>query len=136
MSNPTTTAKFELLRDLLDLSRAQHGALEADDLDRFEALMLERTEILQDLGLLDSDGAPLPPNVLEFPVPLEIARDDALALDSLIQGILEQDQRNEQLLSEHMAVIRAELPRLAGGQRATSAYRMNERPSTFIDRVS
>ena len=39
MTTPYAATRFALLRDLFDLARAQRRALEADNLERFEALL-------------------------------------------------------------------------------------------------
>lgn len=136
MPDLAAAAKFEMLQDVLALARQQHAALEHDDFDHFDALLEERESLLQRLEALDARGT-MPSNVVPFPIPAHVAADDAVAVDAMIRGILDQDRRNEALLAARMNEIRKELPALAAGQRAANAYRVAPAPGmAFIDRVS
>jgi len=130
------SAKFDILREVLDLARAQETALEANAFEDFDEMLQQRELLLQRLGILDAHGNALPENVIEFPIPADVAADDARALDAMIKGILEQDRRNESLLAQRMQAIRASLPDLTTSQRASVAYRSMETRPSFIDRAS
>jgi hypothetical protein len=122
-----------LLEKLLTLAQAQQTAIEADDLDRFEAIMVERASVLQALELIDAEGSP---KALDVVLVAGIPSEDAPTIEALARKVLAQDRENERLMAEQMASVRTELPQLSEGQRAAAAYRVTERPSTFIDRVS
>ncbi len=139
MVDRTATAKFALLRQIYDLAREQHEALERDSLDRFQQLLDEREELISRVHVMDSeDGvvSELPANVVAFPRPSGAAAEDELALDTLIRGILEHDRDNEAMLAAKMDEIRRTLPELAAGRRATAGYRVDRDLSAFIDRSS
>ena len=67
MVDRAAAAKFELLRGIYDLARAQREALERDDLSRFDALLDEREVLIGRLGRLVTDPTELPANVVPFP---------------------------------------------------------------------
>jgi hypothetical protein len=131
-------AKFTLLRELFEMARAQRAHLEADRLDLVLDLMDQRDELVQQLEDLFAQGD-VPANVIAFPsqAASDWSQQDQLALDTLIRGILEHDQQNERLLTERLAEIREELPRLERGRRANNGYRVPVASGArFIDRVS
>lgn len=138
MPDRTTTARFQILREIFDLARAQREHLEADRLESVLELMDERDALMVQLERLLAEGAELPDNVIAFPsaATSEWAEQDELALDTLIRGILEHDQQNEQILAEKMDAVRHELPRLQQGRRAHAGYRVQRDGGTYIDRVS
>lgn len=138
MTIATDTSRFVLLRALFDLAREQRHALEARSVERFEALLDDREELLQRLQALtlDAAGAALPANVIPFPGVIPIEAEDALALDTLICGILEHDRHNEQLLHTMLGEVAAEVPALEDGRRSAAGYGTNVSDARFIDLVS
>ncbi len=137
MGRPLAAQQFDLLREIFDLARAQRGCIARDELDRLAALMDERDVLIARLQRLAAEEAALPENVVAFRASPDHAEQDALALDTVIRGILEHDRENEALLAEKMQAIREELPQLLRGQRAQSGYRSPEgRPGSFMNRVS
>ncbi|MEZ4502238.1 MAG: hypothetical protein R3C39_06410 [Dehalococcoidia bacterium] len=109
--------QIELLREVLDLARSQREALSREDLDAFDAATSRREALL---SATDTDAA----------------SDDDGALEALAEQILQLDRANEATLANLMVSIRDEMPALAKGAQANAAYRLSERPSTFINRVS
>ena len=137
MVRPLAAQQFDVLREIFDLSRAQRGCIERNELDRLAALMDERDELMERLQQLVTEEAALPPNVVAFRASGDQAHQDTLALDTVIRGILEHDRSNEALLAEKMQAIRDELPQLRRGQRAHAGYRAIEgSPASFMNRVS
>ena len=57
MTTATGTTRFSLLRALFDLAREQRRALEAVDLERFDALLGERETLLTELQAMTLDAA-------------------------------------------------------------------------------
>jgi hypothetical protein len=78
----------------------------------------------------------MPGNVIPFPGALPSETDDALALDTLIRGILEHDRQNERLLTDMLEAVRAELPTLERGRQTAARYGLEVPRSGLIDRVS
>ncbi len=110
MTDPQTLAKFELLRRLLELSRAGHEVLEQDSLTHFREILDERDQLIAKLEALvgteaDADDGP-PPNVVAFPGAVTDSEEDAIALDAVLRGILDQDRANEELLHARMEALR------------------------------
>lgn len=138
MPDRTAAARFQILREIFDLARAQREHLEGDRLDLVLELMDERDQLMIQLEQLLAEGIEMPANVIAFPsaATSEWAEQDELALDTLIRGILEHDQQNEQMLAEKMDVIRRELPRLKRGRQAHAGYRSQGEGGRYIDRVS
>jgi hypothetical protein len=134
----TDTTRFVLLRALFDLAREQRHALEARAIERFEALLDDREELLQRIQALtlDAAGEALPANVIPFPGAIPIEAEDALALDTLINGILEHDRHNERLLNALLGEVAAELPALEDGRRGAASYGTTVSDARFIDLVS
>jgi len=129
--------QFELLREIFDLARAQRASLERDDIDQVLGLMGERESIIERLARLAEDLAETPENVVSFPGSEDYARQDAIALDTVIRGILEHDRQNEQMLFEKMNALREELPRIQLGRRMASAYRpSSSEPGAMMTRSS
>ncbi|MCA9855985.1 MAG: hypothetical protein KC458_01770, partial [Dehalococcoidia bacterium] len=110
MAKSLASMQFELLREVFDLARAQRASLERDDLDEVLSLMGEREVIIERLARLAEEAAETPENVLSFPGSEEHARQDQLALDTVIRGILEHDRQNEAMLFDKIQQIREELP--------------------------
>ena len=139
MDNADAAARFRLLRDILDLTRAQQSALEEASIDRFEQLLGERAVLIDQLSVLtgEADAADaLPPNVIAFPGRERGTGEDDLALDTVLSGILYHDRRNQQLLEAMLEEIRRELPTVGAGQQAANGYRLRQETPRFIDRVS
>lgn len=138
MTIATDTTRFVLLRALFDLAREQRHALEARAVERFEALLDDREDLLQRLQALtlDAAGEALPANVIPFPGAIPIEAEDALALDTLINGILEHDRHNERLLRSMLGEVAAELPALEDGRRGAAGYATAVSDARFIDVVS
>lgn len=137
MVDRAAAAKFELLRGIYDLARAQREALERDDLARFDALLEERETLIRRLGHLAGDASELPPNVVPFPrADANAVEDDALALDTVIQGILDYDHHNEQLLFAQRMELLESFPQLQAARRSARGYRPPGQPPRFIDRAS
>ncbi|TAJ19697.1 MAG: flagellar protein FliT [Dehalococcoidia bacterium] len=128
--------QFELLREIFDLARAQRASLEADDIDRVMDLMSERETLLERLTRLAEAHAEFPENVVVFPRAVDVMQQDAIALDTVIRGILEHDRQNEALLQEKMAQIREELPRVRQAFRAANAYRSPDVAPAYVNRQS
>jgi len=128
--------QFELLREVFDLARAQRASLERDDLDAVLELMGEREAIIERLARLAEAAAETPENVVAFPGAVDHAHQDALALDTVIRGILEHDRQNEAMLFDKIQQIREELPRLARGRRLASAYRSTSESGSLMSRSS
>ena len=136
MVDRAAAAKFDTLRRLFDLARSQRNALEQDQIERFAELLDERETLLRHLGALVEDAAAMPDNVIAFPGTPAAADEDALALETVLKGILELDRNNEALLQEKMTDIQRALPAITQGQRAAAGYRIDRTPSSFIDRIS
>jgi hypothetical protein len=128
--------QFELLREVFDLARAQRASLERDDIDHVLELMGEREAIIERLAHLVEAYAEMPENVVTFPGSEDHLRQDAIALDTVIRGILEHDRENEAMLFERLQQIRAELPRLQQGRRVASAYRPASMHGSSVSRTS
>ena len=136
MVDRAAAAKFDTLRRLFDLARSQRNALEQDQIERFAELLDERETLLRHLGALVEDAAAMPDNVIAFPGTPAATDEDALALETVLKGILELDRNNEALLQEKMTDIQRALPAITQGQRAAAGYRIDRTPSSFIDRIS
>lgn len=138
MTTAPTASRFALLRALFDLAREQRQALEADAIERFEALLDDREVLLGQLQALTlaASGEALPANVIPFPGAIPIDAEDALALDTLIRGILEHDRQNEALLGTMLGQVGADIPALEDGRRGAAGYATNVPDSRFIDLVS
>jgi hypothetical protein len=132
------TARFQILREVFDLARAQRAHLEADRMEVVLDLMDQRDALMARLEQLLVEHAEVPDNVIAFPSAATAvwAEQDELALDTLIRGILEHDQQNEHILAEKMDAVRGELPRLQDGLRAHAGYRRQMDGGALIDRVS
>ena len=133
--------KFELLTAVFERSKAQRTALESDDLATFLALLDERDELLAQLQQLADETPELPDNVVALPSELNdrTRHDDRLALDTLIRGIVQQDEGNEAMLSSRLEQLAGEVPTLRHGRGAAAAYRVQtepQEPQGYIDRVS
>lgn len=128
--------QFELLREIFDLARAQRASLESDDIDRVVDLMAEREVLLNRLTRLAEEHAEFPENVVAFPRVVDSTQQDAMALDTVIRGILEHDRQNEALLQEKMAQVREELPRIRRAFRAATAYRPADVAPAYLNRRS
>lgn len=127
-------ARFALLRQLFELAREQRQALDTDDLVRFEAILDERQALIDQLTEIDDGEDSLPGNVVAFPGAEVNEMEDDLALDTVIRGILEQDQRNAALLAARMDRIREQLPALAVGGQSAGAYRVPVGATHIFDR--
>ena len=136
MAKSVASMQFELLREVFDLARAQRASLERDDLDAVLDLMGEREAIIERLARLAETAAETPENVVAFPGAVDHAQQDALALDTVIRGILEHDRQNEVMLFDKIQQIREELPRLARGRRVASAYRPTSESGSLMSRSS
>lgn len=137
MAKSMAALQFELLREVFDLARAQRALLERDDIDAVLDLMGEREAIIERLAGLAEQAAETPENVLAFPGAEDHARQDALALDTVIRGILEHDRQNEAMLYEKVQQLREELPRLRQGRRMAGAYRASSSlPGAYVSRSS
>ena len=130
--------KFEILCSIFERARAQRTALERDDLDTFMRILDERDELIARLQQLIDASAEVPDNVVAFPTELHTRnrQDDGLALDTVIRGIVEHDEQNEQMLNEKLDGLAAELPALRHGRQAIQAYRIPRDQQGYIDRVS
>lgn len=136
MDDRLAAGKFELLREIFGLAQEQRAALEGRDTELFADLLGERDNLIERLELLADDEL-LPENVIPFPAADPAAKaQDAIALDSLINSILNQDRENESTLVEHMDELRTTLPELDRAKRAARRYRVHESLPRFIDRAS
>jgi hypothetical protein len=136
VAKSVASMQFELLREVFDLARAQRASLERDDLDAVLDLMGEREMIIERLARLAEAAAETPENLVTFPGAVDHAQQDALALDTVIRGILEHDRQNEAMLFDKIEQIREELPRLARGRRMASAYRPTSESGSLVSRSS
>lgn len=132
----SATLQFELLREIFDLARAQRASLESDDIDRVIDLMAEREVLLSRLTKMAEEHAEIPENVVMFPRVVDSMQRDAIALDTVIRGILEHDRQNEALLQEKVAQVREELPRVRQAFRAAAAYRPVDVTPAYLNRRS
>ena len=128
--------QFEILREIFDLARAQRASLESDDIERVLDLMAEREVLLSRLTRMAEEHAEVPENVVMFPRVVDSMQRDAIALDTVIRGILEHDRQNEALLHEKVAQVRDELPRVRQAFRAAIAYRPGDDSSPYLNRRS
>lgn len=128
--------QFELLREIFDLARAQRASLESDDIDRVLDLMAEREVLLDRLTKMAEAHAEVPDNVVMLPLAVDSMQRDAIALDTVIRGILEHDRQNEAMLQEKMAQVREELPRVRQAFRAATAYRPADDTPAYLNRRS
>ena len=130
--------KFEILCAVFERARQQRMALEADDLETFLAILDERDDLLAQLKQLVDAMTELPENVVAFPNELNarMRHDDALALDTVIRGIVSHDEHNEKLLSARLEVLAGEVPALRRGRGAVAAYRSPQEPRGYVDRLS
>ncbi len=124
------------LRQVFALAREQREALEQEHLGRFMEILDLRDDLIGQLQRLVEDAAEVPENVIAFPTALDQSGEDALALDTVIRGILDHDRENEALLREKMFTIKRELPELRANRAANAAYRVQDTYRSFIDRVS
>lgn len=136
MVSGAAVAKFALLREIYDLTRAQRRALEEDALHRFEALLDDRQLLIDRLHALAAEDAALPDNLVLFPGAEANPVDDDLALDTVIRGILDHDRQNTELLGQKMDDLRRELVGLAADARAVSSYRTTDEGVSRLDRRS
>lgn len=136
MAKSLVSMQFELLREVFDLARAQRASLERDNLDEVLSLMGEREAIIERLAQLAEAAAETPENVVAFPGAEDHVRQDALALDTVIRGILEHDRQNEAMLFDKIQQIREELPRLQQNRRVASAYRAPADQGSLLSRSS
>jgi hypothetical protein len=139
MGERSAETRFALLREVFELARAQERALEDGALEDFESMLDRRDTLIAQLqaltpALVDLDE--LPDNVIPFPGAVSGDVEDALALDTVIRGIIEHDRRNEALLAARLAALREELPGLAAGERLASGYRVPDDEPRFIDQRS
>lgn len=130
--------KFEILCAVFERARAQSAALEANDVDAFLAILDERDALLSQLKHLVDSMPELPENVVAFPNEWNerTRHDDALALDTVIRGIVEHDEHNEALLSAQLEQLAGELPALRHGRGAAEAYRVPSQQRGYVDRLS
>lgn len=91
MTDRAAAAKFDLLRQLFDLARGQREAIERGELEQFQQLLDEREVLLTRLSAIIDDAEELPENLIAFPGGAQAASEDALALDTVLKGIIEQD---------------------------------------------
>ena len=136
MARPLAAQQFDVLREIFDLARAQRASLESDDIDRVLDLMAERETLLGRLTRLAEEHAEVPENVVAFPRTVDFMQQDAIALDTVIRGILEHDRQNEAMLQEKMAQVREELPRVRQAFRAATAYRPADDTPAYLNRRS
>lgn len=136
MVSGAAVAKFALLREIYDLTRAQRRALEEDALHRFEALLDDRQLLIDRLQALAVEDATLPDNLLLFPGAEVRSVDDDIAVDTVIRGILDHDRQNTELLGQKMDDLRRELLGLAADARALAGYRTAGEPAPRLDRRS
>ena len=136
MVDRAAAAKFELLREIYGMARAQREALERDDLARFDTLLDERQVLIDRLGRLSADPGELPPNVIPSPrADANAVEDDALALETVIQGILDHDRHNKQRLLARRSELLEGFPKLQAARRSAPAYPTSPTPR-FIDCAS
>lgn len=138
MPDGLAAQKFEILCAVFERARAQSAALEADDLPTFLEILDERDELLAQLQQLVDSMGELPENVVAFPNELNqrVSHDDKLALDTVIRGIVEHDERNEALLNARLDELAGEVPALRHGRDAASAYRIAEESRGYVNRLS
>lgn len=126
-------SRFALLKQLFRLAQQQRGALNDDQLQRFEALLDSRQRLLDRLA--EGDAGPVPANVIPFPG-RDGSPEDAIAFRALVQGILRIDQENEVLLRRKMAEVSGKLRRLNRGRQAQRGYTVPPQREAQLDRAS
>ena len=136
MADRLASTKFMILRQIFALAREQRKSLEQEHLGRFLEILDLRDDLIGQLQRLVEDASELPENVIAFPTTLDHNEDDALALDTVIRGILDHDRENEALLREKMLTIKQQLPELRANRAANAGYRVQDTFQSFIDRVS
>lgn len=131
MKSPVN-ARFNLLKQLFRLAQQQRTALQADQIQRFEALLDRRQGVIDALAEPPPDQVPA--NVIPFPgtAPTE---EDRMAIDTLLRGILEMDQENEVLLREKMAELGTSLRRIQRGHQAAAGYKVPPQRRGGLDRA-
>ena len=58
MADPNAAARFTLLRQVLDITRAQHDALQDADVERLEQLLEERQALIEQVRELTPADVP------------------------------------------------------------------------------
>ena len=134
-----------LLREIFEITRAQEEALTEDSIERFDQLLEVRAGLIERLqeiaheapSATDEGDEELPENVIVFPfAPQGAANEDALALDTLLQGILDADLRNEAALQRKLQHLRGEIPAIEAERRGAARYAVAAPAAHFIDRAS
>jgi len=130
--------KFDVLSAVFACARAQRDALAVDDFAEFHRILEERDGLLAELQRLVDSTPELPSNVIAFPTEWteRARRDDALALDTVIRGIVDLDEHNETLLNHRLGDLTAEAPALRRGREALAAYRLPKPHRGYVDRAS
>lgn len=124
--------RLSILKQLLRLAQEQRGALRADDVAQFEALLGQRQRLLY---VLATEGDQLvPANVIPFPGRGR-SGDDQLALAALVQGIQEIDRENGSLLQTKLAEVGASLRRLHQDRQAARGYAPPPRTSAGLEKA-
>lgn len=136
MTDRLASAKFMILRQIFTLAREQRESLKQEHLGRFMEILDLRDDLIGQLQRLVEDAAELPENVIAFPTAIDQSEEDAMALDTVIRGILDHDRENETLLREKMLTVKQQLPELRANRAANAAYRVQDTFQSFIDRVS
>ncbi len=127
--------RFGILREIFRLSQEQRLALEADDIDLFERQLAEREGLLEQLVALD-DETELPANVVRFRSPTASERTDGeTAIRALIQGILDQDAKNEEIIRARIGEVQDAMHEIGRGSRAARGYRQRLGDSRAVDRA-
>lgn len=120
----SSSAALECVRAILALAREQAVAIEREAIDRFDELLEARAALLSRLQV-DSDA------------PAALSGPEALAIESVALEVIEQDRLNQAALGDRLRQVRTELPILAAGNRATTAYRQTlETAPAYVDRSS
>lgn len=136
MVDRNAAAKFELLREIFAMTQEQRAALVDDDIERFHELLADRETLIGHLRRVAA-GEDLPPNVIPFPGSDPVAaRQDELALDTLIRSVMRLDEEHQELLHRRLTEVGAELPGLHDGSRGIRRYRVEDSAPRFIDRAS
>ena len=122
---------LERVRALLELGREQALALQADDFERYDALLGRREALVAELGVGDeARERSLTAVVARAP---EAAR---AALLGALEELAEIDLRSETVLASHVRVVLDELPQMEASRRAAVAYHSARPPAAYVDASS
>jgi len=131
------TIEAEIYQTLLNLAREQGAILEAgDDIDRCAALFSRKDELLRSITRLEAEIEPLKRQWWRENAGLEARERLNGILDCIlatIEAIMDQEQRNEQLLLNRHAEVEADLAHVQRGSAMHHTYAGDEPLPRFVD---